>query len=804
MLRLKPNFAFGTKAESLNNLKNFLKKSVIPGFRYFTFSEWCDRRPGVIAELQNALGDQGPIIIRSSAVNEDGGVFAQAGAFLSIPHIQLENKSAVGDAVDKVFESYASSQGRCLPEDQVLVQRMIEHVSISGVVFTVSLSTGAPYYVINYDDVSGSTDSVTSGTGYANRTLYIYRDRHTDMASERFRALLDAVTELEELTGNTALDIEFALDNDLNVHLFQVRRITTQPNWSRGLSLRIGDAIARAEKSIGLRLVGDEEPQSSKTILGKMPDWNPAEIIGNAPRHLAFSLYRYLITDSAWRIARSQMGYSEPRGRNLMEACAGQPFVNVRHSFRSFLPNNLSSELSERLVDHWLTTLVDDKTLHDKVEFDVALTCWSFDFPERAERLLPSDLSDDEKNETEVCFKELTKRLLEGKEASIGEQLKRLKELERRYNRLVADEVHKPTIELVSELLEDAIEFGTIPFAILARHGFIARQMLLSLVERKLLDRQDLEAFNRSVNTVAGDFLDATNQFARGEILRGDIMRRFGHLRPSTYDILSLRYDQRDAAIFGEAGGTAREVATSGATFKLDKHREDAISELLAHEGFEITAADFFKYCAEAIEGREWGKFVFSRSISDALEVIAAWGVDEGLSREELSHVDIRDILDSLVEARGRSTEERLRGLSESGKRDYEVTSGIRLPHLITRISDLHVIPMLLEEPNFVTLKKVSGKCIQVGVGEIDPATLDDHIVAIESADPGFDWIFARSIKGLVTRFGGANSHMAIRCAEFGIPAAIGCGEQIFERLVRSEYVEIDCAGGTIQPVGHA
>ena len=47
----------------------------------------------------------------------------------------------------------------------------------------------------------------------------------------------------------------------------------------------------------------------------------------------------------------------------------------------------------------------------------------------------------------------------------------------------------------------------------------------------------------------------------------------------------------------------------------------------------------------------------------------------------------------------------------------------------------------------------------------------------IESADPGYDWIFTHDIKGLITKYGGAASHMAIRCAEFNLPAAIGSGE---------------------------
>ena len=49
---------------------------------------------------------------------------------------------------------------------------MIENPIMSGVVFTKDLNSGAPYYVINYDDVTGKTDTVTGGgSEYSNRTL---------------------------------------------------------------------------------------------------------------------------------------------------------------------------------------------------------------------------------------------------------------------------------------------------------------------------------------------------------------------------------------------------------------------------------------------------------------------------------------------------------------------------------------------------------------------------------------------------------------------------------------------------------
>ena len=70
----------------------------------------------------------------------------------------------------------------------------------------------------------------------------------------------------------------------------------------------------------------------------------------------------------------------------------------------------------------------------------------------------------------------------------------------------------------------------------------------------------------------------------------------------------------------------------------------------------------------------------------------------------------------------------------------------------------------------------------------------------IENADPGFDWIFAYPIAGLATKYGGANSHMAIRCAEFALPAAIGCGEQIFDRLCKAGSIEINCTENHVRP----
>ena len=75
---------------------------------------------------------------------------------------------------------------------------------------------------------------------------------------------------------------------------------------------------------------------------------------------------------------------------------------------------------------------------------------------------------------------------------------------------------------------------------------------------------------------------------------------------------------------------------------------------------------------------------------------------------------------------------------------------------------------------------------------------LNGAIVLIENADPGYDWLFGRKLAGFVTTYGGANSHMAIRAAEFGLPAAIGVGEVKMDALAKAEIVELDCAARRI------
>ena len=127
----------------------------------------------------------------------------------------------------------------------------------------------------------------------------------------------------------------------------------------------------------------------------------------------------------------------------------------------------------------------------------------------------------------------------------------------------------------------------------------------------------------------------------------------------------------------------------------------------------------------------------------------------------------------------------------------YHANTYLVLPEVIFGVGDIDVIDIDEARPNFITDKIVEADT--ANLDEFDGTDISGKIVVVTKADPGYDWIFTKNIAGFVTKYGGAASHMAIRCAEFGIPAAIGCGERIYSNITRMSRVKLDCANGKIK-----
>jgi len=192
-------------------------------------------------------------------------------------------------------------------------------------------------------------------------------------------------------------------------------------------------------------------------------------------------------------------------------------------------------------------------------------------------------------------------------------------------------------------------------------------------------------------------------------------------------------------------------------------------------------------------------KFVFSKNLSRALEELAAYGEEHGLTRQELAHISLDDFFELLANHPPETPGEWLSERSQAGKSRHLVTQSVELPPLLFAPEDFDCFERPKREPNFVTAQ--TARALLIEVENESDLSLDGAIVMIPQADPGFDWLFGYDIAGLVTMYGGTNSHMAIRAAEFGIPAAIGIGEDRYQQLQGTEMIEIDCAGRTIKRI---
>jgi glutamine kinase len=797
-VRSQSKLLFGTKAETLERIKPLVQKCKVLDLYYFSVADWSVSPETVLSEIKRRFQKHDQIIVRSSAYSEDTASHSLAGAYDSFLNVDVSQNSEIHSAIDKVIHSYTHN-----PLDQVLIQPMLQEVVLSGVVMTYDLDTGAPYYSLNYDDESGKTDQVTGGT-CASKTVIVFRDfSPAYIKSKRVTELLEMVYEVEQLFGGREpLDIEFAKTRDGCLFLLQVRRITVQKNWNRRVQRQVTESIYQIEEFYIDRSQPRLHLAGSRTILGQMPDWNPAELIGTHPGPLAFHLFRYLITDHIWRDARVQMGYRSVPDETLMVALAGHPYIDTRNSFNSLLPSGLEPDLEHRLIDAWLDRLDQHPEFHDKVEFQVAQTVVDFNFENDHKERYRDVLTHDQYHKYKEHLHILTLNNINMVgDNSLLRALTKTNQLKQsqQNNHFQSIEQRSLLIPHVAKLLRECQQLGTLPFSIIARHAFIAEALLRSAVDRGAMSAERLDEFKRSLDTVTKKFTGDFQRVLAGDLDESTFMQFYGHLRPGTFDILSRRYDQRDN-LFHDI----REIAQAQEIeeFSLSSDEQRAFAALLSETGLDhVSPEGLLQYAKLAIGNRENSKFIFTRNLSTALEYIARWGEDIGLSRDDISYLSLQEILDTTNTSVFDDKETHFRDIIASRRKTFDLTRSIRLGYIIRDVSDIYVSPLYRGTPNFVTFQSIEGNAIALNSRSDGFAKLFDQIVLIENADPGFDWVFTRGIAGLVTKFGGANSHMTIRCAELGVPAAIGVGEQTFNRLLQVGRIVLNCKERYVRPL---
>ena len=780
-------FVLSTKANTLRSLQPLIKKSRIEPLLTFRANDWAEDRARVLSLVREAF-TAGPVVVRSSAINEDTYHRSQAGAFESRVNVAVRG-TALERAIDDVVASYGA-KGNGNPLNQVLVQPHTKDVRTSGVVFTREPRSGGFYYVINFDDRTGSTESVTSGA--ESRAVDIAHACPPSRVPKAWRGLLAAVQEIEGIIPATPLDIEFAIDRRGRVVIFQVRPLSVPtPEGIDGAAA--GRAVTDARRAFEQAAAPVRHLAGRRAVFSDMAFWNPAEIIGDRPRPLAFSLYRHLITDRVWHEALTPLGYVDVAPAPLMRAFGGKPYIDFRATANALLPDSVSRRLREKLVTHYTRVLESRPEQHDKVEFAIIDNCFYFSLDARLTAMRRAGFSAADTAAYRRGLVDVTRAAfghLDTIARDVAAAADALARARARAQAVAPSAPPRTRLRAGLALLDDCRDSGTQPFSLMARLAFIGKRMMRSLVERAWITERDYDQFMDGIRTVATEMCEDDDAVTAGRMARSVFLERYGHLRPGTYDITSPRYADEPGYFGLERDRHDRRPARK--PFRLAPAVRARVDAALAREGFHLSADDLLRFTRQAIEARERLKFEFTNNFSQAIEMIGAAGGAMGVSRDDLSFLDVG----ALRRGTGWAAE------IETARARHAVQITLSLPPLVFDAADFDVVERPVARPNFVTQRAVRADLITVNGKGVPEGTLEGKVVLIEQADPGFDWLFTQGIAGLVTKYGGVASHMAIRCAEFGLPAAIGCGDVIYRQLSGARGVFLDCAQSQVRPIG--
>lgn len=755
------------KSATLRWLAPFLRTGSIPDFVTIAVDEWARNRAASLARCAVRFGAL-PLAVRSDAKSEDGFMASQAGAHLTLLNV---TQSDLGQAVDKVAARLLATG------DQVLVQAMAPAVALAGVASTHRIADGAPWYCIEM--APQDTAAVTGGRANG-RQLAILRDRAGELEAyaqdkDPVRLILSLLREVERLLDGKPLEIEFALggvsEQSQQVFLLQARPIAAAARWP---------AVAGASPSLPpldfLHCVDPfPEVAGQRTLLSLMSDWNPVELLGNHPRPLALSLFEHLIADGVWWRARSRLGYVKAPADDvgLLRVLRGRPFVDVRRSANSLLPQGLSMEIRGALVDAWLMRLQAEPELHDKVEFQVFRTVRDFVPITQLHGRAADGLATQQRMAWEAALGDLSRSIID---TGARGPLERCVAEIHRLQREPLDGRRWPDLLALARR-------GTFEFSVLARIAFAADAQLRSAVFRGALCPDRVNALMQ-----AGRSMPVWHAAQTGA---SDADGSPGHLRAGTFDITQPTWAASDFQVNAQAQHRPM-------TFSLHASERRALQSLLREAGFSVDAVDWLKFVQRSRQAREWAKFVFSRHLSAALEGIATELQACALDREHASWVSLTQ-LQKNFELGPAVRRTRLAALASEARQRHEADRQVIVSPVLRGDRDRLMADSLGVVPNFVGRRRANGPLVALA----DPRPLNDGslrnmIVVIGQADPGFDWLFECGIAGLITAWGGANSHMAIRCAECGLTAAIGCGEAVYARAAIARHAHIDPVVGAV------
>ena len=686
------------------------------------------------------------IMIRSNSSSEDKEYSSSAGKYLSIGPIERNDLETIKKSWEMVVGSYEEQDNQ-----SVIFQNYIENAKSVSVLTSYKVGSDSAYRT--FSTYYGSeTDAITSGKYSEINNFFMHRSFDIlPKKYEKYNVYLKIITQLEDLFKNKQLDIEMVLDKNNSPQLLQVRPLMGKKLNKKSI-FDEKNAIDRNLKNYKKLNKTTADRFGTNQIYSNMSDMNPAEMIGKKPDNIAFGLYKFMFTDTTWNIQRGEFGYRKYSGGKLMELFNNVAYINVNHSLNSFLTRNLQKESCEEIINYQLNKLKENPHLHDSIEFDISRSSYVFDTVEEFSKEYKNIISPSEiikwHNDLIQIDTQNKSTLEKNKKIILSTFSKLNKSFE--YSK-------KENIKLIRDTM-------ALPFTHHSRLGFVYFAQLNSLLEKEVISEDQKKLLLLSVNSISTKMKADAYEVKIGKKTLEGFLDVYGHIRAGNYNLLSSNL--KNNLNFTESLINNSEQPLEDNILPKDIYTN--IEKYFMINEIPLEASAWIDMFQEGISTRENSKFYYTKGID---------GILNEVGEKNTSDRELFDLLD--IE------------FNEENTSDMRLKN-VLMPDLITSNEDFYFYEEMSKNGNYIGQGTVIGDVLLIDNEANRPNNLENKIVVIPAADPGWDWIFNYKIKSLVTKYGGPNSHMAIRCAEHNIPAILGVGENNFTVISNSKSLNID------------
>jgi pyruvate,water dikinase len=725
-------------------------------------------------------------------------VAVRSGAAESMPGMMdtvlgIGTREAIEAAVTQVFESWESERARAYRRQKgvlgsggtaVTVQALCE-AETAGVVFTADPDLGAPCVIV--EAVRGLGEGLVSGRETPDRFRFARPGldligsasvgAEPAIGADAAREVAALAVDLESRFG-FPVDVEWAR-KDGETFLLQARALK-----------RARDADARRRY-----LAGEQRRLGARGALARH---NLDETLSH-PSPLAWDLHRgFFRGRGGFLQLYRRLGYSPSKrveAEGFLELVCGRVYADLERAAELFFGSDLVAydpallgarpELLSQPPSSWSrAAATPSKVLR------ALLVAWRA--ARRARRRRPE------------CLERFTREALPAFEAWCRE--KRRQDLAAMGARALLDEVEHRI----------ATAFGDFPAAALELSLFagMAHAELEDFLSRLLGDAAGGMALRLLISGLDGDIgveeSAALRRVGRGESSVEAFLERFGHRGAGEMDVARPRWREDVEAVKRLAAGLAGSGEADleekrGKLLRARAEEEARIEAVLAREGNRRSVEELRRLLSEArglLPWRENWKHHWMAGLDlirrGLLELDRRLGLDGWIFYLERTEIC------GLVESGGAPPPALLDRIRE--RRDDEAHArAVALPDFLDPASLLDLADAPAAAAPAVSSAGWRGTPLAAGSGEGEAWVGDDpgaappddrpFVLVCASTDPAWTPLLARA-RALIVERGGALSHGAIICRDFGVPAVVLPGAM--RAIASGERLEVDGATGAV------